>query len=194
MTRLPRFGDGQTIGLFGGSFDPPHDGHVLVSLAALKALRLDYIVWLVSPQNPLKTRQPEQMDKRLAACRQTARHRQIIVSDAESQLGTQYTIDTLRRLKAHYPRQNFIWLMGADSLAGLPGWKQWAALMEEVPVAVYPRPGHTLRAGQGLAAARFARQRWPAHRAARLKFAASPAWVMLEGAQSGTSSTALRRR
>ena len=123
VSRRKYFARGTSVALFGGSFDPPHDGHRLVSLAALRALNIDHVWWLVSPQNPLKTHQPQEMAHRLAACETLARHPRIHVSDEEARLGTQYAIDTVRRLKAAHDGVHFIWLMGSDSLADYTGGK-----------------------------------------------------------------------
>ena len=193
MITQHHFASGMSVGLFGGSFDPPHAGHRLVSLTALKALHLDRIWWLVSPQNPLKGHAPQDRASRVAACQALASHPKIFVSDEESRLGTQYAIDTVRRLKSANPGVRFIWLMGADNLAGLHKWKFWDELMNEIPVAIYPRPGSTLQAGISPAATRFAPWRKPASSAANFRFAQAPAWIMLDGVLSGLSSSALRR-
>ena len=192
MMASHHFMPGMSVGLFGGSFDPPHAGHRLVSLTALKALQLDRIWWLVSPQNPLKQHAPKDTAARVAACRALARHPKIFVSDEETRLGTQYAIDTVRRLKEGNPGVCFIWLMGADNLAGLHKWKSWDKLMKEIPVAIYPRPGSTLQAGISPAAMRFAPWRKPPSAAASFRFAQAPAWIMLDGVLSGLSSSALR--
>ena len=194
MMASHHFMPGMSVGLFGGSFDPPHAGHRLVSLTALKALQLDRIWWLVSPQNPLKQHAPKDTAARVAACRALARHPKIFVSDEETRLGTQYAIDTVRRLKEGNPGVCFIWLMGADNLAGLHKWKSWDKLMKEIPVAIYPRPGSTLQAGISPAAMRFAPWRKPPSAAASFRFAQAPAWIMLDGVLSGLSSSALRHQ
>ena len=192
MMARHQFTPGMSVGLFGGSFDPPHAGHCLVSLTALKALQLDGIWWLVSPQNPLKQHTPKDTAARVAACRVLARHPKIFVSDEETRLGTQYAIDTVRRLKAANPGVRFVWLMGADNLAELHRWKFWDELMREIPVAIYPRPGSTLQACISPAATRFAQWRKPTSAAASFRFAQAPAWIMLDGVLSRLSSSALR--
>ena len=192
VSRRKYFARGTSVALFGGSFDPPHDGHRLVSLTALRALNIDHVWWLVSPQNPLKTHQPQEMAHRLAACETLARHPRIHVSDEEARLGTQYAIDTVRRLKAAHDGVHFIWLMGSDSLADLHRWKNWQAFMQEIPVVVYPRPGTTLKALSGKAAQRFANARVDSSQATLFKDLQAPAWMMLEGPHSRLSSTSLR--
>lgn len=191
---MVKFFDGATVALFGGSFDPPHDGHLRVAEAALKTLEVDYVWWLVSPQNPLKNHRPGCMAARLKAARKLAAHRRFIVSDEEARLGTQYAIDTVRALKARHRKIDFIWLIGSDNLVEMHRWKNWRALMEEIPLAVYPRPGSCHKAGLAPAARSFDWARLPRSAAARLKNRQAPAWVMLDGRQSPLASTQLRQK
>lgn len=179
--------------LFGGSFDPPHAGHRLIAEAALKQLKADFVWWLVSPQNPLKARKAGDGARRLQATRHMARHPKFIVTDEEVRLGTQYAVDTVAALQARYPHVTFIWLIGADNLATMHKWKAWQGLMGAVPLAVYPRPGATIKALAAPAAQRFAAHRLPRAAAADLCRHQAPAWVVLDGPQSPQSSTALRQ-
>ena len=163
---------GMTVGLFGGSFDPPHEGHAHVAETAVQQLGLDRVIWLVSPQNPLK-HQPGPIEDRLAAVRKFARGPKMIVSDAEARLGTRYTIDTLRALMKRFPRVQFVWIMGSDNLAGFHRWASWRKIAELVPIAVVPRPGYGVRSS-------------PAARSLRV--------IRLHGPLNYASSTALRSR
>ena len=193
MTRFgPQALAGQRIGLLGGSFDPPHAGHVHVTRRALAGFGLDRVWWLVSPGNPLKPDAPAAMARRVAAARALVRHPRVVVSDVEARLGTRYTAATLRALIARYPGVRFVWLMGADNLAGFHRWEDWAEIMHMVPVGVLARPGEQLRAGLSPAARRFARWRLPASAARGLAGRRPPAWVLLPGAMLDLSSTALR--
>lgn len=191
--RLPAAAAGMTIGLLGGSFDPPHEGHRQISLQALKRLRLSQLWWLVSPQNPLKSRS-NAIDSRLEAARLLARHSRIKVLDLERRLGTRYTADTLRALKARYPRVRFVWLMGADNLEQIREWYDWQAIFHAVPVAVFDRPGFGLRAAASLAARRYQRFRYDESDAAGLAAARPPAWALIHAPRLALSSTALRER
>ena len=188
----PSFFAGAKVALFGGSFDPPHAGHVLVAKAALRALGVDYVWWLVSPQNPLKHHRPQNMQKRLENVRRMADEKRFIVSDEETRLGTQFAIDTVRALKTAHPHVDFMWLIGADNLAQLHRWKNWQALMQEIPLAVYPRPGFTHKAALSPAARRFDWARLPTQAAAQLPLYQAPAWVMLDGVRSSLASSRLR--
>ena len=182
---------GQRIGLFGGSFDPAHDGHAHVAETARRRLGLDRIIWLVSPQNPLKPRSAE-LKQRMASAARFARGPSMIVSDVETKIGSAYTIDTLRALKARFPGVRFVWLMGADNLAQFHRWRGWRKIAALVPIAVvarprYDGPAHAARAMGWLR--RFVR---PAGQAAQWTRWRLPALVHLKLPPDPTSSTALR--
>jgi len=183
--------DGMAVGLFGGTFNPAHAGHVHVAETARKRLGLDLVVWLVAPRNPLKAR-PAPLKVRANSARRLARGTSV-VSNAEEALGSRYTIDTVRRLKARFPAVRFVWIMGSDSLAGLARWRDWIGLMHEIPIAVVARPGASLAALTSPVARRFARARLPARAARRLASRTPPAWVYLVGPWNYASSTALRQ-
>src|SRR5262245_10625637 len=168
------------IGLLGGSFNPAHDGHRDISLAALTYLDLDEVWWLVSPQNPLKpVKGMASFEERLASARAVADHPRIRVTDLEQRLGTRYTADTLRKLVTRFPSYRFVWLMGADNLAQISSWRDWTRIFHLVPIAVFDRPTYTIKALTALAARRFRRSR---RREAALKTLAAtpaPAWVFV---------------
>jgi nicotinate-nucleotide adenylyltransferase len=184
---------GLRVGLLGGSFDPPHAGHVHISRWALRAFALDQVWRLVSPGNPLKTRGPAELSRRLAACRTLIRHPRVKVTDIEAQLGTRYTADTLAALRLRYPRLRFLWLMGADNLASFHRWERWQWIMDTMPIGVLARPEEQIRAGLAPAARRHLRHRLPAHDARALPLRQAPCWTLLTGPMSALSSTAIRK-
>jgi nicotinate-nucleotide adenylyltransferase len=184
------------IGLLGGSFNPAHEGHLHITREALKRLRLDYVWWLVSPQNPLKARgDMAPLDTRVhAAGRLLAPVPRAIATALESELGTRFTADTLGRLTARFSRTRFVWLMGADNLAQLPRWRRWVSILHRLPVAVFDRPPYLYGASAGRAATRFSRARLAERRAAHLALKKPPAWAMLHQPRRAISATAIRRR
>jgi nicotinate-nucleotide adenylyltransferase len=193
MIKLPPKGSGQRIGLFGGSFNPAHQGHYAVALFALKALKLDWVWWLVSPQNPLKDPSvTDEYGKRLAYTRRIAKHPRFIVTDIEQQMHTRYTEETLERLKAQSGDAQFVWIMGADSLGQLHRWHHWLDIVDMVPLAVLARPGYSIKALRGVAATRFAGKRCvspPTVLAAK-----KPSWTFITMPLRKESSTAIRKR
>jgi nicotinate-nucleotide adenylyltransferase len=191
--RFPHAAPGQVVGLFGGSFDPPHAGHVHLTHEALKRLGLDRLWWLVSPGNPLKPNPPAPMQDRLSAARALVGDPRVVISDLEAHLGTRATINTLEALIRRYPGVRFVWLMGADNLAGFHRWDRWQAILARVPVAVFARPGQRLPALTSRAAAIFARARLPARQARRLGRSVPPAWIYLDIPMRKISSSDLRR-
>jgi nicotinate-nucleotide adenylyltransferase len=181
------------VGLYGGSFNPPHAGHEHVAQIARRRLGLDRVVWLVSPGNPLKDPgHLEPLEQRMAQVRRLAGGPGTVVSDLEARLGSRYTVDTVRWLKARFPGVRFVWIMGADNLAGFHRWKGWRDLMAEIPVAVVSRPGVALRSRSSPMARRYAAARLPLEKAARLVDCAPPAWVYIPAPFRFVSSTALR--
>jgi nicotinate (nicotinamide) nucleotide adenylyltransferase/ribosome silencing factor RsfS/YbeB/iojap len=185
---------GRRIGLLGGSFNPAHGGHLHISRLALSRLELDEVWWLVSPQNPLKpTFGMAPFAERLAAAAEiAAADRRVRVSAIEARLGSTYTADTLKVLRRRFPRARFVWLTGGDNLAQLPYWKRWQDIFRTVPLAVFARPGTSLKALAGTAAHRFARARVPLSAARRLALMAPPAWVFFHTRLDPRSATWIR--
>lgn len=183
-----------SVGLLGGSFDPPHAGHVHITLEALKRFQLDQAWWLVSPGNPLKSEGPAPLDQRMAAAREIMDHPKVEVSDFETQVGTRYTAQTLRALKARYPSVRFVWLMGADNLAQFHLWKDWQWIMENVPVGIIARPGDRVAARTSPAANRYKQFRLRGRQSALLARAEAPAWCFINAPMVNLSSTQIRAR
>jgi nicotinate-nucleotide adenylyltransferase len=186
---------GMRVGLFGGSFNPAHDGHTHVAETALTRLGLDRVIWLVSPQNPLKPDAARPLAERLATARRFARGPRMIVSDAETRLGTRYTIDTLAAFKRRFPGVRFVWLMGADNLATIHRWRDWPDIFRAAPVAVVSRPGGAAEARARLAPAarRFGFARMPEGAGRTLADRSPPAVATLQAPLNPASSTAIRK-
>ena len=195
LVRLPRVAPGMRIGLYGGSFNPPHAGHRHVTLLALKRLRLDRVWWIVTPGNPLKNPgEAAPMRERIAQARACAAHPRIDVTGFEEGIGARYTVDTLRFLVRRHPEVRFVWLMGADNLAGLHRWRGWRQIARLMPIAIIDRPGWTLKSVRSRAASALASDRIPESAAPALASRAGPAWTFLHGPRSFLSSTEIRRR
>ncbi len=184
---------GPRIGLLGGSFNPAHEGHLHISLLALDHLALDELWWLVSPQTPHKPADDMAgFGDRLAGACELADDPRITVSDMERRLGTRYTADTLRALNKRFPRTNFVWVMGADNLVQISSWRNWTAIFEAMPIAVFDRPTYSYGALGSGAAQRYASSRIDQRQAHGLAGLAPPAWVLVRGKLHAASATSIR--
>ena len=182
------------IGLLGGSFNPPHEGHRHISLAALARLRLDRLWWLVTPGNPLKSAAHlSGLAERLSLAAEIATHPAIEITGFEAALPTPYAVDTVYFLRRRFPGAHFVWIMGGDNLAQLHRWCDWAGLFTALPILVLDRPGARSRALASPAARRFAGARLPEYAAPRLAESSPPAWIYLTLPLCEVSSTAIRQ-
>ena len=191
---MPRTEKGMSVGLFGGSFNPPHGGHVLLAEIALRRLELDQLWWIVTPGNPLKdTRELAPLADRLAACEALAEDPRIRVTAFEAGHKVRYTADTLALVSARNPGVNFVWLMGADNLKNFDKWQRWRQIAMTYPIAVIDRPGSTLSFLSSKFAKTFDYARQDEDDAQALSRHKAPAWTFIHGPRSSLSSTAIRK-
>jgi nicotinate-nucleotide adenylyltransferase len=196
VTRLPMAAPNMRVGLLGGSFNPPHDAHVEISLAALKRLGLDQVWWLVTPGNPLKdaSKLPSLADRIQGAKDLVAKHPRIEVTGFACEKSSPYTIDLVTELKRRFPAVKFVWLMGADNLADFHRWRAWERIFKLMPIAVLDRPSFRLKARASKAAHRFSEFHVDESDASGLAQLEPPAWTILSHRLSALSSTTLRAK
>ncbi|MEO0412296.1 MAG: nicotinate-nucleotide adenylyltransferase [Pseudomonadota bacterium] len=182
------------VGLYGGSFNPAHQGHLHVSLRAVRHLQLDALWWLVSPLNPLKhASDMAALGPRVRRARSLITgHPHLFVTAIEDALGSRYSVETIAKLRVLHPRTRFIWIMGADNLATFHHWEGWQDIFHMLPIAVVDRPGYALKALSSPAARRFARYRLSGQQTTLLRRRQAPAWVFLRGPLHPASATAIR--
>lgn len=188
------FRAGMRVGVLGGSFDPPHAGHLHLSSEALKRFGLDRVIWLISPGNPLKTDAPASFERRMAAAHRIVDHPRIAVSDFEARAGSRYTAESLAKMQLHWPGVRFTWLMGADNLANFHLWQDWRQILLRVPVGVMARPGARLSARFSMAAQVFGGSRLPSGASHLLGGAEPPCWCFVNIPMRQESSSAIRAR
>ncbi len=181
------------VGLMGGSFNPPHAGHLHISREAIKRLGLDQVWWLVSPQNPMKPSDVTRpFGERFEECLALTEHdRRIVVSDFEELLDLQMSADTMQALHASFPETDFVWIMGSDILAELHEWEMAEDFVAQVPMAVFPRPGSVMAALNSVMARKLAHVRYEGPANGFMEFDA-PAWTLVPASMKDISSTRLR--
>lgn len=190
---MPHVERGMAVGLFGGSFNPPHEGHLLVAEIALRRLGLDQMWWMVTPGNPLKSRSElASLPDRIAMSEKLIQDPRIKVTAFEKSLGGSYTADTLAHVKARNPHVHFVWVMGADSLKTFHLWQKWQEIAATFPIAVIDRPGSTLSFLSSKMARTFDYARVDEDDAGTLWKRPAPAWTFIHGPRSALSSTAIR--
>jgi nicotinate-nucleotide adenylyltransferase len=182
-----------TIGLFGGSFNPPHDGHRLVAETAIKRLGLDQLWWMVTPGNPLKNASELlPLSKRIALSEAMAPGPRVKVTAFEAAYKVRFSADTVALVKAHHRNVNFIWVMGADNLKYFHHWQRWQKIAEMLPIAIIDRPGSTLSYVSSKMALTYDHARVDEDDAVSLAKLKSPAWTLIHGPRSSLSSSAIR--
>jgi len=190
---MPHAGKGLAVGLFGGSFNPPHAGHGLVAEIALRRLALDQLWWIVTPGNPLKSgNELAPLAERLKLSEQVAQNPRIKVTAFEAAHNVRYTADTLALVRARNPGVDFVWVMGADGLRDFHRWQRWRKIVMTFPIAVIDRPGSTLSFLSSMVAKTFDYARVDEIDAPRLARMKAPAWTFIHGPRSLLSSTAIR--
>jgi len=190
---MPYVEKGMQVGLFGGSFNPPHAGHRLVAEIALRRLQLDQLWWMVTPGNPLKsTRELAPLAERIRLSEAIAKDPRVKVTAFEAAFKVRYTADTLALVRAKNPGVDFVWIMGADSLRDFHRWQRWRQIMLTFPIAVIDRPGATLSFLSSVAAKTFDYARVDERDAPLLARMRAPAWTFIHGPRSSLSSTAIR--
>ncbi len=177
------------IGLLGGSFNPPHAGHLHISKQAIKTLNLETVWWIISPQNPLKEDYYLTYGSRLKACNKILSTTNIKISEIEKWQGNVFSFKTIRILKKKYPRIQFFWIIGADNMHSINRWKNWDSIFMEIPIAIFSRPNQQVKAGLSLAAQKYQKYRVNPR---MLSKGLKPAWSMQVGPQLNVSSTRLR--
>lgn len=191
--RMPHVEKGMQVGLFGGSFNPPHAGHALVAEIALRRLALDQLWWMITPGNPLKSaKELAPLAERIRLSEKIMHDPRVKVTAFEARHSVRYTADTLALVKARNPGVDFVWIMGADNLKDFHRWQRWRQIAMTFPIAVIDRPGSTLSFLSSIVAKTFDYARIDEVDAPRLARMKAPVWTFIHGPRSSLSSTAIR--
>jgi len=184
----------KNIGLLGGSFDPPHKGHLYISLEAKKILKLNAIWWLVTPQNPLKIHQPASYSDRLRNCKLIVKNQPIKVKEIEKKINSKYSYQTIKYLKKHYKNINFFWLMGADNLINFHKWQNSNRIINEIPIVVFRRYGYNDKALKSYTSNFYKNFKLNSKNIHVSNFDKRPAWTIIQNKEIKISSTEIRKQ
>ena len=188
------FLDGKKIGLFGGSFDPPHLGHVHFSLQAIKLFNLDKVIWLISPGNPLKSIAPAPIHIRIEQAQKITHNPKVIISRVETEIGAKYSWETLDYLSVKYPRTKFVWLMGSDNLVQFHLWKNWRWIIENFPVGILARPQSRQMSLNSKVARIYKSYKIPSNKGRFLPYQPAPKWCFSNMPLMNISSSEIRKQ
>ena len=184
----------KNIGLLGGSFDPPHKGHLYISLEAKKILNLDDIWWLVTPQNPLKVNQPASYSERIKNCKLIIKNQPIKIKEIEKKINSKFSYQTIKYLNKHYKNINFFWLMGADNLINFHKWQNADKIFSEIPIVVFRRYGYNNKALKSYTSNLYKNFRINHKNLHILYFKQLPAWTIIKNKEIRISSTEIRKQ
>ena len=182
------------IGLLGGSFDPPHKGHLFISLEAKKILKLEEIWWLVTPQNPLKISQPATYKDRVKNCRNISRNYPIKIKEIEKNIGSDYSYKTVNHILHHYKNIKFFWLMGADNLINFHKWEKWQKIFNDMSIVIFKRHGYNNKALKSIASKKYNNKRILKSTINLQDFNVLPSWTIIENKEIKISSTEIRNQ
>ena len=182
------------IGLLGGSFDPPHKGHLFISLEAKKILKLDEIWWLVTPQNPLKISKPATYVERVKNCKSISRNLPIKIREIEKNINSDYSYKTISYLVNHYKSIKFFWLMGADNLINFHKWEKWQKIFNNMSIVIFRRHGYNTKALKSIASQKFKSSRIVNSKTNLDDFTVTPSWLVIENKEIKISSSEIRNQ
>ncbi|MYG43255.1 MAG: nicotinate (nicotinamide) nucleotide adenylyltransferase [Rhodobacteraceae bacterium] len=182
------------VGLLGGSFNPPHQGHIHISNLALKLFGLDEVWWLVSPGNPLKIEKPASFQRRYERAQSIIHNPRIRVSDFEYAYRIHHTFETISKLNHRYPDHLFIWLMGSDNLVQFDQWKNWGWIFRNIPIAVLSRTKSDLPSLASKAARAFSQNYIPSNLARSIVYHEPPVWTLVKTPNIHVSSSQYRAK
>ena len=184
----------RSVGLLGGSFDPPHKGHLYISLEAKKLLKLDEIWWLVTPQNPLKISKPASYKNRIKNCKEITKNHPIKITDIENKINSTYTYQTLNYVKNHYKNIKFFWLMGADNLINFHEWQNWNKIFEDISIVVFKRHGYNNKALNSISKKKYLQYQIIANPIDQMHFSKIPSWIWINNREINISSSEIRKQ
>ena len=184
----------KSVGLLGGSFDPPHKGHLYISLEARKLLKLSEIWWLVTPQNPLKINKPATYNERIKNCKLLTKGQPIKIKEIEKEISSKYSYQSINYIQNHYKNIKFYWLMGADNLINFHNWQNWKTIFNDISIVVFKRHGYNNKALNSKTFKKFSQFQVKFNHIDQISFAKLPSWIWINNREVRISSSEIRKQ
>ena len=185
----------KSIGLLGGTFDPIHNGHLRISMLALRHFCLDEVWWIISLANPLKKKQNiTSFEERIKKAKAYPKGKKIIVSGIEKEIKTPYSIDVINYLIKKNRKIQFVWLQGVDNLEKMHEWKKWREIFYKLPIAIFDRPFYSLNIINSKSIGFFKNKRTKKVHSSNLKSLRPPCWIFHYGWGCRISSTIIKNK
>ena len=191
-TLLGNIGYRKAVGLLGGSFSPPHQGHVHISEVALKMFSLGKIYWVYAKQNPLKKVGPSSLGDRFQLTKKLVKNPNIKLSPIEVMNNYDYSFQLLKFLKKRNRHANFIWVMGEDNIIHFHLWKNWQWIVNNVKIAVIARGSNRSLVNSSTFALKYRRFRLRGRQSAQIQYLKPPIWCVVDSKKINISSTDIR--
>tara|TARA_Y100001960_G_scaffold294526_1_gene338414 strand:+ start:3599 stop:4180 length:582 start_codon:yes stop_codon:yes gene_type:complete len=182
------------IGLLGGSFDPPHKGHMYISMEAKKILKLDEIWWIVTPKNPLKIINPAIYKERINNCKNITKNKPIKIVEIEKKINSKFSYQTINYINNHYKHIKFFWLMGADNLINFHKWQKWKDIFNDIAIVVFRRHGYNTKALKSHTSHIYKNYKIDRKNLSVDDFIKLPAWTFIQNKEIKVSSTEIRKQ
>ena len=191
-TTLGSNGYRRPVGLLGGSFNPPHQGHVHISEVALRMFDLGKIYWVYANQNPLKKIGPSSLGYRFEETKKLVKNPSIKLSPIEIRNNFHYSFQLLKFLKKRNSQLNIIWVMGEDNIIQFHLWKKWQWIVNNVKIAVVARGGNRSKVNSSTFALKYRAFRLTGRQSTQLQKFKPPIWCLVDSKKINLSSTDLR--
>ena len=139
--------DNNKIGIFGGSFDPPHSGHLKISKIAITKLSLNKLYWCVTKKNPFKNRTLFSLSERIKKSKNiTKKIKKIKIKNFDRKIKSNNTIDLIKYLNKTHRKNTFFLIIGSDNLINFHKWKEWKLLTKLIEIVVFSRKDFDVKA------------------------------------------------
>jgi nicotinate-nucleotide adenylyltransferase len=133
------------VGILGGTFDPPHKGHLQISKIAIKKLKLNKFIWVITKKNPLKRKPHLSINERIKLSKKIINNKKILVTFLDKKIKSNKTFDLLTYIKKKHQKAQLYFLIGADNLISFHKWKYWEKITQLAKIVIYPRQNYSLK-------------------------------------------------